>query len=282
MRGASLVELIFALAVSSALALSGALLLSTSSRFAVRSYQHAERHHALLRLESMLRYAIEGLDSHRLDLAPRIHTAGWIRFTDGSLSPVMSGSRRPHATSDALSAAWLLSADSLEVRAVSASAISAYAAACAKYKDSISLAAVRSMVALSVEGLQELKLRSALPNGTPGCYALNLERSKSMLVPECSECGLGNIHALIPVQEIFTLYHDRQSQLRYLSHSGDEILENQPLVLGPKLRKIELNLSTAYALHFLAVRTEFEDTLPALASFHNTLAREAHYNLLLN
>jgi len=53
-----------------------------------------------------------------------------------------------------------------------------------------------------------------------------------MLAAPTSSTALQSVSLLYPLQDVFTLYLDREQTVRYLQHLGSSIIENQPIHSG--------------------------------------------------
>jgi hypothetical protein len=92
----------------------------------------------------------------------------------------------------------------------------------------------RSHVAIGLAGLCQL-------TGTPertygGCFTLTGKAVQGLL---SSECAINSLLEYIPVSREFSVYVDATGELRLISHVGQRIIENQPIVRG--LRSIDIN-----------------------------------------
>lgn len=199
-----------------------------------------------LRVETLLREAMEGVDSHRLPIFPIIHLQGDLRYADGTEHPLRSRPDLlgPQSTSDSLtwislytqSLRWISEIE--EVRKVDEGKYEIDLEDCSSAHRLIP-AEERSLLGLSPDGIFELQVL-AYEIANP-CISYTLRLTKSMILPNRVADGrtLLTLRAVLSVKEIATVYLDREGRLRLVTHSGEGTLENQPFLEEVKELKLQ-------------------------------------------
>lgn len=250
---------------------------------------------AILRVRSILENALHSSDLHHLAFTARVSKHGAINFTDGSNNPIMQAPspRAPAADSDALSTIRLESAYTLEVlkRNILGNATEFFACPKFPYKSagvsppSPKLSTRENYLGISSDGLFELSGKVVFWKNdalSQNCYQLTLSLAPSMVIATTPVIQIHNITTIVPMRENYTLYVDGDGNLRYLSHSAGNNIENQPLLGG--IENLRLRLDYAPKLHTHALHADlkllngYEDEL----HFITHLAHIQHFNLLLN
>lgn len=242
-------------------------------RVSAHRLQQEKKHHS--RLESLsivdfyLQRAVEANDAHRLPLLPRVHFGGAIRLADGT---PLSISYPPDSNSAALTGFMIDSPNSLWV--VARDLMTNSVTACFQYALDAATAnswtVPRGFLGLSTSNISELIVKASR-RSSERCYQITVSETPSMATP-VTATPLEFISLLMPITEIFSIYLAQSGDLRYLSHLGDQIIENQPLGLGP--RHLEFNLEAVPHLSGIAqvtARLNFEAAAQerVLQSFHH-------------
>lgn len=226
-------------------------------------------------IEESLREIIDDIDTTSLPIQPRIHSRGSITYTDGS--PVSISSRlKPHDESNALSSISLNPKSSLWIHSLKRENLSFSAEACFRFVGTAPLGDIRSYLGLSVDG--SVLLRGESKRLRSGCREITFRSTRSVVIEDV-DINLKSVRVLIPVIREYTFYVDNSRTLRYISHAGDEVLENQPLLdefPAPFSISLKTPLNGDLYLLFALVGS---DTLPIEAS--NRLLRDSHLSHLL-
>lgn len=255
----------------------------------------AESHKNLIKVRALFSEAMHSSETQTVGLNLVKHRSGQIKFTDGTLNPVVHAApgRAPDSRSDALSVFILEPIYALRVIRREALGSSALFFACLKF-DGERLQSFppkppmlerETFLGMSVNGLLELSGEiQRWDNSTPGtkCYKLTLRKSKSMIVPENSIIRVHNVTTIVPALRIYTLYLDQEGNLRYLGHRAGENIENQPLLGG--IANLRFRLSKPVGLdttHLsLSIKTQSGDS--ETLNFIQQIALNNYLNLLLN
>lgn len=282
-RGAAALEIIVALLFLIPALTAGVVSLHAASRYLSNIKDRYNLNLRSSRLDYYLSLIIEDLDTYRFPVIPRIHDHGRLTFTNGELLPLMHGigSHQPDAQSDAITGLELDSIYSLWISQRTTTPTSIEAHACLEFSASARLNDYRSFLGLSSNSMIELITTSIQPI-TDKCFRIGLRPTKSVILDEPAS-SIGNfIQVLVPIAQQFTIYIDQGHELRFLTHLGAELLENQPIIGGIKALKISQDQMQDPAL--TKINFEFSDMyghLVHLAKF-NHLGRRSPINLILN
>ena len=163
---------------------------------------------------------IEALNTHPLQLIPIISSAPQTIF------PGLHGARAPKAGSQSVTTIRLDPKFSLRVVRRDSETYRV----CYSTDERPAPPLVRSLIALSADGLFEIKTRTAITLSTRACFDIQGAALSDSLWQTASKEADPYAIVLVPVTEQFTIYLDSSRQLRYLSHVGKTVIENQPLV----------------------------------------------------
>ncbi len=277
--GASLIETLVCLLIATPILLG----LMSSIHHGARIRHDVSREYLRSRNEVYLRNILadvmQDTDGHRLQILPRVHRQGVLRFFDGSLHPV-NGSRTlgviPDKQSDAFTNVKLHTEASLRVIRAEGSA---FTACLIFHPSAVPWNAYRSVIALSADGIFELKVLQNL-SGSGGCRLLHLMPVKSMSAARAQSEDLSFLSLLIPIVAHYSYYVSRAGDLRYLSHVGEQTIENQPLLTDFPIIEVRASLAATNQLISLQARAlRNRDQIP-LIRFTALLSRTAHYNYL--
>jgi len=243
-RGTSLIELLITLAL-------GSLVLTCISTALVRGHHSyallaATTEAALSREKaaSALGAAVRALDRHRLDI-------GWIVVKGEQIStmdhPVarLRGTSAPRQSSDILS---VIETSPLHRGRIISSDLrgTAVSLRVCELQGLPSLSQVRSFLVLGFHG--PIYLLASTLQETNGCLELQGSIVSSIFASKAQPGG--SLHILLPIQREYSLFVDRSSQLRLVSHTASRILENQPVVRGISFVRISARQETEGALLF--------------------------------
>lgn len=235
----------------------------------------------LSRSEDALKQAVTALDSHRLNIPPRVHKNGSIRSTDGSVFQ-LAGRFQPRRNSDAITAIELVPQHTLRIIELSESNQGVSIVGCPRYRSRVSYTQYRSMLGLHPDGFLELPITSRSQSSYQNCLQLDLRFDRSLIVAGQLRAARGNILTLVPIKRVFTYYVDGDGRLRYLSTIGSTAIENQPVLAG--LGKLALSIAPTLDRKITLLTGLIE--LPSLQSrsvfTHNHLGRISQLNFLFN
>lgn len=266
-NGITTIEVVVALAVSMPLL----TLFATGFHHSVYTYHKVTKtyrnYQTYLRTKDLFEQVMYDLDSHPFKLLPKIHQNGAIKFSDGTLNQLH---RTPNKKSDAIT---ILRLDMLASHQVT-EAKSGQLTACARYEHNFSPQEYKGYLGIHANGFTELV--GEVSNTNSLCKEFLLVSTKSMMVPPTS----GNVLAIIPITQHYTLYVDNKHQLRYLSHEGANNIENQPIVKN--IKKLSLGYTMINSIVELKGIIEFKDGKQKSFTVFNRIGRGEHYNALLN
>jgi hypothetical protein len=229
------------------------------------------------RLLFFLRSTLADLDSHRLAIWPRVHH-GTITAADDSVVRI-SAAFPPDPEGDAISSLQVDLQSLQKVLSITSPSGFSYEVKACPVAGSLSpKTAPRSMIALSVDGMEEVVVDAYRRSGS--CIRVRLRRSVTLTLPKNSDPIYP--HLLIPVVRAYTLYRDTHGTLRYLGSAGLRTIENQPIL--DQVPVFHLNLGTLYneKLAELSLNIERSDTSTTTVLLRNSLARRSPLALLYN
>ena len=139
----------------------------------------------------------------------------------------------------------------------------------------------RSFIGVSLNGIVEMVGRVQGGNGR--CRTLTASAPiRSMLSTTEPVTRLPFVRLVVPISALATLYVDTRGTLRYLSHLGEQTLENQPLADGVHtLRWYTEEVAPARWLRMHAVLANRHERLISLVSM-NRLGRLPTWMLIAN
>ncbi|MBN8548264.1 MAG: hypothetical protein J0M12_02990 [Deltaproteobacteria bacterium] len=282
--GFTLFELVAALAIAVPLLAA----LAVAVREETEAYRIARQRDALesgfFRVEKLLERVI--LDSESSSWAPlfRIHQNGKVRFADGSMNPVLqvATKRQPSRFSDAITSAALAVEHTLSIVSGELNGEVFSVRACPRYTFTAKAPTIRSFLGLTADAMFEvLPSQQKIQLGRE-CRNFRLRATTSMFTLKASSRDLEAMRFLVPIEELRTLYVDRNKEFRYLGHRGDKNIENQALAAGIKTIRLRQDLILPWKIPFLA--GSIEENAPARHEFQfiGSVARSAHFNFIAN
>ncbi len=247
----------------------------------VRVQEESQATFNYLRTRALVSGVMRGLDSHRLRIFPRVHKHGVIRFTDGSANPVMKSNSHtfPDSNSDAITSLELNLHSKLLVTACQMNSNVAEFSACIDPNTNFTNSSTETYLGVGLQGFQEL---TGLASGSGTCRTLSLSASKSMSVIAPTGAAPCDSLLIVPILRHYTLYVDSEENLRFLSHRGDNNVENQPLLLKIGQLNFEAQLHFANSIYGLKVMLTAPHQRQFKWSAVHHLARIDRFNLLLN
>ncbi len=227
-QGFALAEILVAAVITSiimALALS-TVRVSTATSFRIE--QFAQREIAAARTFVQLSSGFDAIETHRLGIGWRVHQSGVMRLADGTPHPIMKlrTTSQPRSESDLFSSLEIASDRTLLVRRYKLQGNRMLVDACYRERQRRESESFKSYVLVGIEGV--LQITGPAQGLTGSCIRLSATTVHSVFCQGRSP--LQSAQLLIPVRSERTLFVDRSSQLRILSHVGPLILENQPII----------------------------------------------------
>lgn len=236
MRGFTLLEFAVGMALSATIAAGVVMSARHAARAAIAINAANQRLDSANRLLSLA----EAITSDKqlsagLTPLPLIHRSGQMRYLDGTAFGGLSPATAADPRSDAISSLRLRSEQLLRVRRYERNGALYKLRVCRLFDGAEPPAAVRSFMALGVDGSYELV--------TPGCNEITPPRS-GCAVMTLTDPGHSLLHAgapsgalnmLFPIRALRSFYLDRFGRLRQIGHCGERILDNQPVIEGARL-----------------------------------------------
>ncbi len=229
-----------------------------------------------LLLREHLQYGLMNYDTHRLDISPRVHPRGSIRFPSGK-SLELSDSTE--VDSEAVPVSYLILNFSrvLRVHQTTKNEEQVLVYACGIGDDSP--AEQFYFLSLSVDGIGVVAGVRQEPVASR-CSSYLLREVPSLVVPLRSSALL-YMRALIPITFERTLYQDSSGQLRLVSTRGGEVVENQPLGHYPFRLEWEKKPLSVDGISMFHLRVfGGADSAPYTFSAEHTLSRVSSLHFL--
>ncbi len=228
-RGFTLLECLVSCTLSCIILSTTLILTGTITRTTYSLHQRARSERALIITQSHLESALLNLESHRLPVGWRVTHGCQIKLASGSLHPIakLKTTSAPRSDSDCLSVQMLLPSHLAEIQDVKYQNGTWKILGCRSDKKERNYIEIRSHYAYGIEGLIQIAHGGSSLN--TACYQVEGSKIDSLFT---LSNNVRSLQTVIPVAREFTLYVDKSSHLRYTSHVGSRLLENQPLVDG--------------------------------------------------
>ncbi len=274
-NGTTLLEVIVSIALASILLVAAGKLVLSS----LNGYRLTKRRYGndltYLQLRHRFQQIMDDLDGHHFYLVPRVQLATELEFADGEALS-FSKNLLPIEDSYAVTAIALDLKQTLDVAFQDGSVFTA----CERYGHVVASEHNFGYLGLSVDGMFEMQGSGRNRLGRSDCLDLNLRSEDGMLL-ESEKIRSQPLQVLIPIRAYYTLYVDKNEQLRYISHKGKEITENQPLFTNVK--KLEIEPKELWGdINCLIVNIELSDNSKRDFTVCNRLGRIPSLNFILN
>jgi prepilin-type N-terminal cleavage/methylation domain-containing protein len=281
-QGFSLLEFIIGTALSGVVMVLLTGLLQPTLKLTELLKSRKREFYTALRIEALFREAMEKVDTHRLPIFPRVHPRGDVQYADGTPHPLNAryDSLGPDVNSDAFtwvsvhtqSLRWV--SEITEVRKLQEGGYEIDLEEC-NSTDLPIPNEERSLLGLSPDAVFELQVLSRRIDRPCTYYTLRL--TKSIILPNRVADGriLLTIRAVFSVEQIGTLYLDREDRFRLVSHSGEEIVENQPVLEDVKEIKLSFNSLADDTARLLTATLVFPSGRDRIMSFSHSLTRRS-------
>jgi hypothetical protein len=251
-KGSTLLELIVCTAIASIVATGIVVTFARLSAVTLRLKTFHEDAYGLSSILALLQEGIRNQDAHTLPLPPRVHKQN-ITFYPPSRSTLTIDNR--DEDSDAITffevapqanlliRKWL-SSQSMEV-----------------CNDSpFSWQLIRTAITIAPDSFCEIMISETTPT-SENCHIINFT------IPELSLIAPQKIrtlpHKIIPLIRTYTLYRATSGALRYLSHVGPEIIENQPLTHRSPVLNMLLKSHEAEKMYELQIGYQISQRKPS-------------------
>jgi prepilin-type N-terminal cleavage/methylation domain-containing protein len=229
-HGFTLAEIMVATVITSIIMALAISTVRVSTETSVKVEQVAQREIAAARTFVQLSAGFDAIETHRLGIGWRVHKSGVMRLADGTLHPIMKlrTTSLPRTESDLFSTLELATDRTMLVRRYELQGTRLLVEACYKEQQQGKSEGFKSYILVGIEGGLQI---TGSAQGLPGsCIRLSATTVQSIFCKSTSL--LKSAQLLIPVRSERSLFVDRSSQLRILSHVGSLVLENQPLIRG--------------------------------------------------
>lgn len=242
-RGATLLELCISLT------LTGILLSASTMAFQRTAFWFGELRERLAAertiIESfaLIERALIAIDTSRSNGLWKIHPGGRFLFAHGGEHPIsrIKGTSQPRVGSDGLSIIEVRPSGILAITHDSKMGTSF----CPLNAEQLRIDGVRSYIKRSIHGDMQYAFGNNLHGAMwpDSCGSLSGSPIQSMTIksPHIEVSG----QLLLPIVQEYSLFVDRSSHLRLISHRGSWIRENQPLVNG--VQSLRISSSTSFA-----------------------------------
>lgn len=230
-RGGVLLELVLALVVVALIlgATGQVLKVSVSGLAVARKSNHYAN--VLQQIRIWLQIVGNDIDSYPFQIPPRLHRAGNIRYTDGSLhgATQFTAGRAPLESSDALSA---LRIDTLSAGLI-LSVEDSVALVCQRFERGRWGPSRNHFLVVQTSGFSVFTGTVVSHTGRSDCWDVELKAAKSLVVDSSLDDHVPVPGALVlPIDREYTIFVNRRHELRYLSNQGSRIAEHQPIGSG--------------------------------------------------
>jgi hypothetical protein len=188
----------------------------------------------------ILTNALDAADTHRFEMGIKISKGGAPSLFDGTPHSInrIRGTGAPRAGSDVLSVLVMASEHASRVTRSVAPGTQVGITACWS-RERPEAADFRSYVATSPAG--SFQFTGTVSPAGRDCYELHGSPLRGMFFG-WSPSRAGYI-SVVPVRSEYSIFVDRSSQLRLVSHVGNRIIESQPLIRG--IERLQLNAVSA-------------------------------------
>jgi hypothetical protein len=214
----------------------------------LRQSLHSEQ--TFLEVQVIIERALSSLETDRSPHLWRIHKNGEFQFGDNTRHAIskINGTSQPRADSDGLSLLELAP----EATATVTTATADEMVICPLMTPTSPLGQIHSFLHISAHGTEQ-RTTGGSPSGISwpeSCGRIKGARLRSIFFASTTPYVTGQ--RAIPVTQEYSLFVDRSSRLRIVSHRGGWLRENQPLVDG--LKSLRLSSATNSGVTIFTVR----------------------------
>jgi hypothetical protein len=243
-RGTSLLEMLVTLSLGAiALACTSTGVMAGARLYAALS-STTEATIARQKTNAALSAALRALDRHRINGGWRVVSGTDLVGTKHPLSK-LKGTSAPRELSDILSVVETSPIHRGRIVSSHLNDTHVELRAC-DFPSPLVPSDTKSLLILGSSGL--LHVSANIPRETQGCIDLRGNRLNSIFstykAPACS------FHTLLPIEREYSVFVDRTSQLRLVSHLGGQIIENQPISRGISFVRITPRHDSSGAMIF--------------------------------
>jgi len=240
--GNSLPELLVSTAIVSLIATGVVLSFARLSTATLRLKTFHDQAYGISSTLAMLQEGMMNQDTHTLPFPPRIHRQT-IKFYPPSLRTLTVDNR--DETSHAITFLEVMPQSNFLVKKwFSPKSMEA----CNNTPFSWEL--IRSAIAISRDSFSEIAIEGTTLTSR-NCYIINFTTPEmSLIAPQKMRILPTKI---IPIKRTYTLYRATTGSLRYLSHLGPDIIENQPITHNSPVLKLQLKNNEVTKIYALQI-----------------------------
>lgn len=206
------------------------LLLVTSNRHYRNCSRNSYDLASYVYLEQQTRAIAAAVQAQGFSRLPVVHPRGAIFLSSGDavkLSPTPG--LQPDRLSDAITWIETQFEQTLEVYSVTPLPSALEFSACFLFGAAAIAADMETFIAVSRDGLFEMREGVPHPSGKHTCLTLTLRATESVAVDPAALVHSLGIRFIVPLNRVHCLYRDTQGTLRIAGFRGSEVIENQPL-----------------------------------------------------
>lgn len=243
-RGASLLEMLVTLTLGTIVLTCLSTGIMAGARLYAALSSTTEATITRQKATSALGAALRALDRHRMN-------TGWLVVSGTDLSATkhplarLKGTSAPRELSDILSIVETSPIHRGRIVSSHLNDTTVELRAC-DFSDPPIPSDTKSLLILGMSGL--LHVSANIPRGAQGCLDLQANRLHSIF--STYRPPASSFHTLLPIEREYSLFVDRSSQLRLVSHLGGQILESQPIARGVSFVRVKYHLDLSGAMHF--------------------------------
>jgi len=224
--GASLIEMLATLAVSGIVISCASLVILTATRLHFELSSILNGAVARQKTIAAVDAALRSLDRHRFDGGVVITSAEDALSGNHPVSNV-SGTSAPRGHSDIVSVVEVSPLERGVLVSADRGSTTISLTACSFFKRPV-LSEVRSYLLVDLDGFQHVTAQ--LVASGADCLRGTAQPLRSIFTAPGYHTG--SLHYILPVLREYSLFIDRSGQLRLVSHVGQRVIENQPIVRG--------------------------------------------------
>jgi len=244
-QGTALLELLVYTAIASTIATGIITTFAHLSKATLRLKIFREEAYGLGSTLALLQEGMRNQDAHTLPLPPRIHRSS-INYYPPAFTGISLDGRdeESHAITftEVIPNAHLIIKKWLAPQTIEVCSLSPF-----------SWELIRTALAIGIDSISEITITHAAAT-LNNCYIIDFTIPElSLIAPQRAQAKPTKI---IPLKRIYTLYRATSGALRYLSHVGATIIENQPLTT--RSPSLNLNIKNDEPENFYDLTIEYQ------------------------
>ena len=286
-NASSVLEIIIAMAIAMPCLLCLTALVRQSAEQVSQAKKLKNKTYNTLRIKHLAEEILKNLDSHPFQLLPRVHKSGIITLTNNRLNAITEHIRllKPSIKSDAISYTHMNLTATQEIISIKQEADTIIVYSCSRYGENLFPADYKSYLLLQPQGFFEAsgELIRDKQQSERICFHSILRPTESMIAQPLSIQNALTSKFIIPLRAIYTIYVDAGNRLRYLGHSGERNIENQPILnnIGEMQIDVRKHLNSFHTEIEFMINDKFF-TEPVIIKRNNSIGRVPYINFLLN